>query len=117
MSVKDAVGSELVEGDLVLVQLDKPYCIGRISKMANGGLSLADTTGKGRSSPGMIQIVCPQTVLYQPGPHANVPVIFKLNNPVNEALASKLADAANLGEPAHVAPVEKMPTAKAPVSE
>lgn len=117
MSVKDAVGNELVEGDLVLVQLEHPFCIGRISKLKDGGLSLADASGKGKVSPGMMQIVCPQTIAYQPGPHAAIRVLFKLNNPASQSLVDELVQRANAGVPASVTDIASGVTAKPPVEE
>lgn len=114
MPVRDAVGNELTEGDFVLVMLDKPFAIGRISVMKDGGLSLADASGKSKNSPGIMKIVCPQTIAYQPGPHAAVPIVFKLNNPASQAIISDIVDQANAGKLASVAPIS---TAKPPVGE
>lgn len=114
MSVKDGVGNELLEGDLVLVQLEHPFCIGRVAHLKDGGVSLADTSGKGKVTPGMIQIVCPQTIAYQPGPHARVPVLFKLTNPASQAVVDEIMDKANAGIPANVAQMPS-PTQKPPV--
>lgn len=92
MSVKDAVGNELHEGDLILIKLDDPYCLGRVGKMTDGGLSIANG---GKKSPGMIQVICAQTIAYNPGPNANIGAIFKLQNPVSQQVLNELVNKAN----------------------
>jgi len=114
MSVRDAVGNELVEGDFVLVMLEKPFAIGRISNLKDGGLSLADASGKAKATPGIMKIVCPQTIAYQPGPHAAVPIVFKLNNPTSQAIVNDIVDQVNAGKLASVVPIPASATAKPP---
>ncbi len=114
MSVKDGVGNELAVGDFVLVQLEKPFVIGQVVNLKEGGIDIA--LAKGQKTPGLIQISCPQTIAFQPGPHPRINVLFKLVNPATQQIMAEIAEKANLGEVAtglHAVPTAA--TAKPPV--
>jgi hypothetical protein len=55
--MKDALGNDLHEGDLVAVQLDRPLVYGRIAKIEEGGV-IAGINKRGESQvrPGLVLI-------------------------------------------------------------
>ena len=110
MSVRDGIGNEIAVGDLVFIQLDKPFVIGQVVSLRDGGIALADDV-KGKTSPGVIQIQCPQTIAFQPGPHARITMMFKITNPQGQEIVDKIANEANLGKLASVATMPKPETA------
>jgi len=93
--VTDALGNELHEGDLVMIMLDKPFVVGRVVKMSQGGIDLLAPGGKNTKSLGQIQINCPQHLVFRPG--TAVGHIIRVTDPAATKLADAIADSA-LGE-------------------
>lgn len=101
MAVKDGIGNELQEGDVVLIMLDKPFVIGQVVSLKEGGIDIA--SAKNQKSPGVIQVSCPQTIAFAPGPHTRINVMFKVSNPESQKLIEEVAARANAGVAASVA--------------
>lgn len=55
--MKDALGNELHEGDLVAVQLDRPLVYGRIARIEEGGIIAGiNKHGESQVRPGLVLI-------------------------------------------------------------
>jgi hypothetical protein len=55
--MKDALGNELHEGDLVAVQLDRPLVYGRIAKIEEGGIIAGiNKHGESQVRPGLVLV-------------------------------------------------------------
>jgi hypothetical protein len=106
VSVKDAIGAELNVGDFVLINLDKPFVVGRVSRLNDGGVSIASPQGKQKPAFGVIEVISPTQATFPPG--RNIPFIFKLTHPANQELASRLADEVNAGKVANTGAVAEL---------
>lgn len=97
MSAKDGIGADITVGDLVLVILasERPYIIGRVMEITEGGVPVISTPGKlqQQTKPGVMKIMSPTNLEFVPGRY--IPVVFKLTNPINQALIDELAKQAN----------------------
>ena len=64
--MKDLVGNELHEGDLVAIYLARPVILGRIAQIKHGGIVTGLRQGGQQMVAGEITIHCQQTVFVNP---------------------------------------------------
>lgn len=80
--VKDAMGHELKEGDLISIELPSPRLVCKISKLDGGGLSIA---ARGQQMPGVMQSTSVITNTWDPK-QPWLPNVLKLHQPDDDKI-------------------------------
>ena len=88
--VKDTMGNELKEGDLVALQLERPLIFGLVSEVAEGGIITGVRGGEPQMKMSRVVVISHHPIDTDPR-IGQVPSIIKLHDPA--ALSHQLEEA------------------------
>jgi len=82
--VRDTMGNELKEGDLVALQLERPLIFGRIAEVAEGGIITGVKNGQPEMRMTRVVVISHHPIDTDPR-IGQVPSIIKLHDPSNRS--------------------------------
>ncbi len=92
----DALGNELVEGNLVILKLGAENIIGTVLEIKQGGIDLAVREhNKPQQTPGTIVIGFQMPILFQPDPHMRIGSLYRVIDPRVQSEVEKFNDKYN----------------------
>ncbi len=92
----DALGNELIEGNLVILKLGAENIIGTVLEIKQGGINLAAREhNKPQQTPGSIVIGFQMPILFEPQAHMRIGSLYRVIDPRVQADVEKASDKYN----------------------
>ncbi len=92
----DALGNDLVEGNLVILKLGAENIVGTVLEIKQGGINLAAREhNKPQQTPGSIVIGFQMPILFEPQPHMRIGSLYRVIDPRAQEAAEKANDKYN----------------------